>query len=495
MKPEAARRRIEAFGKRFGQAHLYLAYHAAFPLALTPDLLYRLWANFQRDTYGRVLSIPWIAVADLMLSSLCDEVGHELYEMDVAVRNVLLSRLKNNENFGQQRIRDLSSFLLDYVRQQLHSDDPDIQDFARAQQWTALAYTQPSKAAHELALMFTQLNHSDKAELLRIASLTETLAEPLGDEFKSLLVYARGMAYFARGAIDTATTQFREVLGKGKAIRIAGVSLPIPEPIKAKLAPAFTKVRLLFWGGTAVGVFGLILGFYLFRGTPQVQFLLMRLYLLFPSSNNLASQIVKYMLAQGYEVDAGESRHNIVYVEGMNADGTINNNVPNVFNDRRMVIQVINGIPQIIGNWEATTEPGIRYTERPMNPGGAARIAFDQYKAWQVGIHGTSDRHEALVQTGGEVTVYRDFNKDFLRTGDKTDTGYFAINQNWGYDLPTLTNSADFAGAGSLTGRTRQGHREFMSLIKQDERFVNNDRYVFTSTIISGSDLANRFPQ
>src|SRR6266581_2669719 len=86
MTPEAAKRRIASFGKRFEQAHLYLAYHAAFPLALTPDLLYRLWANFPRNIHDEPLKIPWVAVADLLLSSLCDEVGHELYEMNVTVR-------------------------------------------------------------------------------------------------------------------------------------------------------------------------------------------------------------------------------------------------------------------------------------------------------------------------------------------------------------------------------------------------------------------------
>ncbi|WP_414620150.1 hypothetical protein [Calothrix sp. CCY 0018] len=35
-KPEIAYRQIEYFAKRFGEAHLYLAYHAAFPLSLTP---------------------------------------------------------------------------------------------------------------------------------------------------------------------------------------------------------------------------------------------------------------------------------------------------------------------------------------------------------------------------------------------------------------------------------------------------------------------------
>src|SRR2546429_2730837 len=104
MRPEVARGHIASFKKHFGEAHLYLACHAAFPLALTPDLLYRLWANFPHDIQGKQLKIPWIAVADLLLSSLCEEVGQELYEMNVFVRAALLSNLKANPNFGDQRI-------------------------------------------------------------------------------------------------------------------------------------------------------------------------------------------------------------------------------------------------------------------------------------------------------------------------------------------------------------------------------------------------------
>jgi CheY-like chemotaxis protein len=192
MKPEVAQRRIEAFGKRLGEAHLYLAYHAAFPLALTPDLLYRLWANFQRDIHGEVLNIPWIAVADLLLSSLCDEVGHELYEMEKEVRSSLLSELKINPRFGSQRINELSDFLLAYVQQQLDSPDLDTRDFAQAQKWTALAYTQPSKVASELESTLKRAYHQDTVELIRMVSLVETLAEPLLEAgFEPLLVYAR----------------------------------------------------------------------------------------------------------------------------------------------------------------------------------------------------------------------------------------------------------------------------------------------------------------
>ncbi|HAG84147.1 MAG TPA: peptidoglycan-binding protein [Cyanobacteria bacterium UBA12227] len=206
--------------------------------------------------------------------------------------------------------------------------------------------------------------------------------------------------------------------------------------------------------------------------------------------NDLASLIVKHMQTKGYQIFQGIRQYNIVYVEGMNADATLNSDQPNSFNDRRLVLQIIDGTPAIIGNWEATTEPGFHYTYRPMNPSvGAARIKFGQYKAWRVGAHG-KDRHEALVQTGGPVIVHRDFNKDFKRTNDKLDTGYFGINQHWGYDLPQ--NNVYYASAGCLVGRSREGHRQFMKLIKQDQRYQANRDYVFYATIIPGDELIKR---
>lgn len=173
----------------------------------------------------------------------------------------------------------------------------------------------------------------------------------------------------------------------------------------------------------------------------------------------------------------------------MNSDGTLNDNDPDSFNDRRMVIQILDGVPAIIGNWEATTQPGSYYTESPMNPDkGAAIIRLGQYKAWQVGIHygSGSDPHEALVQAA-PITVYRDANQDYQRSGDKTDTGLFDIDQHWGYDLPY--NNVYYASAGCLVGRTRDGHREFMALIKKDRRYEINRNYLYYTAVISGSDL------
>lgn len=207
--------------------------------------------------------------------------------------------------------------------------------------------------------------------------------------------------------------------------------------------------------------------------------------------DKLADSVIRYMRSKNFVVFEGVNQYNIVYLEGVDIDGSLNSDVPNQFNDRRLVIQVLNRIPSVIGNWEATSEPGSHYTKSPMNRRGAARICFGQYKAWSVGQHGQADRHEALVQVS-PLPVARDGNRDFARTDDYLDKGLFGINQHWGYDLPT--NNIQKASAGCLVGRTRSGHREFMQLIKQDAKFRKFSGYVFTTTIIGGDDLLLKFP-
>ena len=184
-----------------------------------------------------------------------------------------------------------------------------------------------------------------------------------------------------------------------------------------------------------------------------------------PRPAGLAERIIRAMERKRYCIDR-EPRHvKIVYVEGISPDGAPNDDRPNEFNDARFVIRFVQGVPVIAGSWEATTEPGKYWTENRMNAKGTARIAFGQYESWQLGMH--RGEHEALVQTGGTVTVHRDSDENYIRLGDATDTGWFGINQHWGYDLPR--DDVGSASAGCLVGRTRQGHREFMRT-REDRR-------------------------
>lgn len=205
------------------------------------------------------------------------------------------------------------------------------------------------------------------------------------------------------------------------------------------------------------------------------------------SGNDLASRILRYMEEKGYKIFEGDREYNIVYVEGMNANGTLNDDEFNQFNDIRLVIEIIDGKPTIVGGpWEATTEPGDHYTYNPMNSKGAARIEFGQYTAWQVDVH--NNDHRALVQSKGEVSVCRDLNKDSFRTNDAIDTGNFWINQHHGYDNPK--HHVGSASAGCLVGRSISEHKDFMRLIEQDRRYRDSQDFVFTTTVIPGDKLS-----
>ena len=201
-------------------------------------------------------------------------------------------------------------------------------------------------------------------------------------------------------------------------------------------------------------------------------------------------KVIAYMKAQKYFICRHPDCKNIAYLEGVNADGTLNDDRHNVFNDLRIVFAIDkNGRPDFEDSlWEGTTEPGDFWTIHPMNPKGAARIAFNQYKAWAVGTHhaGSPSAHEALVQAE-PLSVFRDLDKDFQRTGDRLDTGLFAINQHWGYDAPQ--GDLGRTSAGCLVGRTKNGHRQFMTLIKADPRYGVNRGYKFLSAIMPGDKV------
>ncbi|MEO0840202.1 MAG: GH25 family lysozyme [Cyanobacteria bacterium J06643_5] len=206
-------------------------------------------------------------------------------------------------------------------------------------------------------------------------------------------------------------------------------------------------------------------------------------------SDDFASRVIKYMLLKQYQISIRPGEYNIVYIEGMNADGTENNDAPNRFNDLRMVIEIQDGVPTIIGKWQATTEPGTYYTKYPLRSEGAARIQFNQFKAWRVGKH--KDQYPALRQVR-DITVHRDFNRDGTRTNDKLHTGSFGINQHHADNAPR--HDIGPWSAGCLVGRMKSSHNEFMKIVMQDRRYKLNNSYIFSTTIIPGDDLLDEFP-
>jgi formylglycine-generating enzyme required for sulfatase activity/uncharacterized protein with von Willebrand factor type A (vWA) domain len=224
---ESAARYITDFAKE-GQAYLDLAYHAAFPLALSPDLLYYLRENFPYAQQGNRLNIPWLAVPDILLSNLCHPAGQPLYEMDSTVRHLLLKLLQADERFGNKRLEQLSECLLFYLQKKLKLENTnlDSEDFGEKPEWIALAYTEPNELARNLAEMLEQIYAGDKAEKVRKTSLTATFAEPLAEAgFQPLLTFARGWGRLARGYEKGAREIFDQLPAEPE---IEGVKLKIP---------------------------------------------------------------------------------------------------------------------------------------------------------------------------------------------------------------------------------------------------------------------------
>ena len=81
---------------------------------------------------------------------------------------------------------------------------------------------------------------------------------------------------------------------------------------------------------------------------------------------DLAAAIVAAMRRKGYIIDTQPGEINIVYVEGLNEDGTVNDDAADKWNDLRVVIGFEGDKPVMLGKWRATTEPGSYYTEHPI---------------------------------------------------------------------------------------------------------------------------------
>lgn len=200
-------------------------------------------------------------------------------------------------------------------------------------------------------------------------------------------------------------------------------------------------------------------------------------------------RVVMYMNFKKHFIALGPDVCNIAYIEGVNIDGSPNNDKMDFWNDRRVVFCINKkGAPQLLMNASATTEPGRYYTNKPMNPKGAARIAFGQYKSWCDGLH--NGNQPALVQRDN-IRVHRDFDKDGKRTNrDLIEIGRnFGMNQHSTFPGGSPENVGRYS-AGCLVGQNFGTHLDFMALVRKDFRSINNRGYLFTSSIISGTELA-----
>lgn len=188
-------------------------------------------------------------------------------------------------------------------------------------------------------------------------------------------------------------------------------------------------------------------------------------------------RLKKYPLAMG----AGEVT--VDYIEGMDLDGSQNLNRKNAFDDLHVIYTFKNGVWVLLFKAECTTQPGARYTLKPINPEGAAIADLGYHECWQPGLH--RGNYPALIQTGGPIRVWRDRAKSYSRGQGATTMGWYGINQHHGADAPRTDIGGHSAGC-LVTCKVRE-HQVALAIKKQDPRCVANPKFVHGAAIITAA--------
>ena len=166
------RRYVEDFNEQYGEGHFILAAYAAVPVFLTPDLLYKIWQNFNSYNWGGdQMSVHRIAVADILLSPLCREIGFELYEMHAEIRLALLEWLnkevktKIGQERGLRRIEEVAQLVEKYHETPTVAGQRWGKNYTESQSVEAISYSNPALAAKRI--LENLRNSSGETEMLR----------------------------------------------------------------------------------------------------------------------------------------------------------------------------------------------------------------------------------------------------------------------------------------------------------------------------------------
>lgn len=219
-------------------------------------------------------------------------------------------------------------------------------------------------------------------------------------------------------------------------------------------------------------------------------------------SLNAANKIAAFCASQyGHPLCPIHGAVNIVYIEGLNPDGSPNADEPNKWNDLRLLLTFADGDWKMVHNATATTEPGDYYTKNPTNKKGCARIAFGYHPpAWKLGFH--KGVQPALVQVG-QIKIHRDLNRDGLR--NRTEEAFMSEilkdknGNEYHIGLNHHTTNKSFKGelvgkhsAGCLVGKLHPLHMVFLEMLKRDVRIVAGRPYLYDTWVLPG-DKFNQF--
>ena len=159
--------------------------------------------------------------------------------------------------------------------------------------------------------------------------------------------------------------------------------------------------------------------------------------------------------------------------------------VANKFDDTFLCIFKESG-NWVFREWKCTTDSGAYWLKNPMNRKGTALLVPNQYKGvYKLDLH--QGKYEALCQRLGDVSVYRDNDRDMILDFDpKTiDTGRFGIN-NHRSNPHTESHQVGKWSAGCQVFKEAKSYNDFISICKKASEIWGNK---FSYTLLTHKDL------
>jgi formylglycine-generating enzyme required for sulfatase activity/uncharacterized protein with von Willebrand factor type A (vWA) domain len=168
-----AQQLIDNFETRYGTNAFDFACHAAFPLTITTDLAYCLRQEFCEDA-------DWSEAPILLLSDLCNGVGHDLYEIPLTIRYRLLEELIDRH--GENRLDEIAKFMGEYIQYRLvRSHDQSAKLLGYPPQWIALAMLKRGEEVTQLieAALARHSNTFSRQERFRLVAMMRSQGDLL----------------------------------------------------------------------------------------------------------------------------------------------------------------------------------------------------------------------------------------------------------------------------------------------------------------------------
>lgn len=192
-------------------------------------------------------------------------------------------------------------------------------------------------------------------------------------------------------------------------------------------------------------------------------------------------QIEASVKAKGYKWFSDEANKgfdvNIVGVRNMSTG----DKVTNVFDDFMTISYKEGGVWKFFC-WNNTTDPGKKGVMEFHNKKGVARLVPGQYRGvWMIDKH--QGKYEALCQRLGDVSVWRDSDKDLIFENMLVDTGMFGINIHKAGQDSTWVDS--WSEGCSVFKRVKD-FDVFMSICKKAAKIHGNK---FSYTLLQSTDI------